>query len=560
MTQGNPNRPRKDPEIDLDLLHDSDAEPAAPAAVTVMHHVYSSANGYRTLIFSPRLQPLMPRLEEWAKKQCTSANTGTRWFSFPLDDAHWTISKAFKAGVDRAGRPRNCVHSVVFDRSELWARWPEFNPTRIPSDWFLAANAKLDESALKEQLRDSLTPTSRPELARGRGIKPFSPQEGAFVQALLYAPQGIFAIKRDGLPPETLSELFDWLPFAYRLRWAMGSEPMADFPRQVLLGELPTTLPSHAPPILGTGWPSAVAEPDYETGVWDHWLFRPDAQSPASFRHFHRWMAQLNLSHAPTPDEENWMLAAFQCLRPFEPIDQAITDVNATRTPQVVLGVLCLGWGNQPGAAVAKMAEFGHALIARRRFNALAHLIEQTWQATYHRPGPMPFSDHARQRLNAKLEAIAQHANAHAQVMQTVWSLFSSTRVIGFSAYQAHQLPLPDLRRGATLWQTDRRSLLWMNLVLLANQAIQQMTQIGHSLLASDEQRDAVKRLANQLATFCKYRELFVHAHQWLFAEMSGPTGTPAQAIRLLDILLQNAYPPDEINPIKDRLRRFGHP
>ena len=66
-------------------------------------------------------------------------------------------------------------------------------------------------------------------------------------------------------------------------------------------------------------------------------------------------------------------------------------------------------------------------------------------------------------------------------------------------------------------------------------------------------------RLANLLATFSKYRDRFAPDHQWVFNEMTGPTGTPAIANSLLDLLLKRFhYPPEEIRPIRDRLMRFA--
>ena len=76
-------------------------------------HVYSSVGGYRTLYAHEVLdEDTLAQLERWAQLWTELGDKKTQLFSRPFND-YWLFGKVFPAGVDHAGRPRACVHSIL---------------------------------------------------------------------------------------------------------------------------------------------------------------------------------------------------------------------------------------------------------------------------------------------------------------------------------------------------------------------------------------------------------------------------------------------------------------
>lgn len=180
--------------------------------VPLRHHVYSSLRGYKTLHCSASI-PAETRsvLDLLARRFQTAVGRSPVAGFFGLGQGLSCAVRGFPHGVDHAGRPRVCVHSVVFAEADL-ARLPFFRTTSVPSAIF--ATDAVELQTVSEQLP---------------GVWQAEPPAPADLPALLRALPG----------PGLLSALVPLLYDEGRTKYLVGGELLADLDAAALL--LPPT-------------------------------------------------------------------------------------------------------------------------------------------------------------------------------------------------------------------------------------------------------------------------------------------------------------------------------
>ncbi len=113
--------------------------------IGLMHHVYSSMGGYRTIYASPKLPPAaLSKAEEVARKLYPKVGTRPQMGYYRAADGWSAALRGFPAGTDHTGRVRTCIHTI-FMRDQDLARVPWFNPFDIPDDLFMDEEEDLQD-------------------------------------------------------------------------------------------------------------------------------------------------------------------------------------------------------------------------------------------------------------------------------------------------------------------------------------------------------------------------------------------------------------------------------
>lgn len=139
--------------------------------IPLRHHVYSSLRGYRTLYASPDLDGETRMLLDTLAGKCRTAGAGGPVSGyFDLTGRSCCAVRGFEHGVDHVGRPRLCIHSLIF-RDEDLARIPFFSPAALPPSLF--ANDGMDLQYISQQLPGAWRleePPASTAAARLRGL------------------------------------------------------------------------------------------------------------------------------------------------------------------------------------------------------------------------------------------------------------------------------------------------------------------------------------------------------------------------------------------------------
>ncbi|RLI68110.1 hypothetical protein DRO91_09440, partial [Candidatus Heimdallarchaeota archaeon] len=159
-------------------------------SIEIYDHVFSSLGGYKTLYAHNGLSDdICNQLKQWAQLWIEISSKKTQWFSRPFHD-YWMFDKVFPAGVDHAGRPRICVHSVLVHFDDIQATWRSFNPIEIQKNWFLGPGVNFEslDKILCSMSRD--IPKSMPVAFSVDNLQ-LAPWQTDLVLALFYSLEGI---------------------------------------------------------------------------------------------------------------------------------------------------------------------------------------------------------------------------------------------------------------------------------------------------------------------------------------------------------------------------------
>ncbi|GEM_PF-3490233 len=105
--------------------------------IQLLHHVYSSSQGYRTLKTSAGVPPpTVEALEEVSAKMYPKAKSAPRFSVFPPDDIFLCCSMNVLSGVDHVGRTRSLVHNILIRREALKGQHG-FNHLFLPASVYM---------------------------------------------------------------------------------------------------------------------------------------------------------------------------------------------------------------------------------------------------------------------------------------------------------------------------------------------------------------------------------------------------------------------------------------
>jgi hypothetical protein len=474
-----------------------------PITVRVHHHVYSSAAGYRTLFTTLPDNPLRRTVEEWAAEQGGRRHDGTAWYSMPLTATIWVLAKAFRAGVDQAGRRRMCVHSLILQTADL----PESNPARMPIDAFIRSKAKLDPGALESALgRDVVWPA--PKSAGGRED---APERVRLCAAMLAAERGTVLAGRDE-PTPAAAALLDQLPRPYRTKWVVATTESAcrAYPCRLLLAGRRSEAGESADssPVIGQiDPPKRFADPPADSAsIWPR-VLRDDAPGwSAGATRFRDWLDRMPFDSTPAARGEDWLVTAYACLGGLDDATSAAQALREDDAAQVALGVICLGWAGHTGAGIEFAAALADALRVAGRMGPLTALLDRLVHGTAADPVDGDFGDSPPAEGGVPPEVPA--------LMVRV--LLNGPARLGPATLAG--LPNPTPTGIVASWSGEQRAALWAVVYEQCRLAVTEARGGG-------EPRD-IARLATILTRIGKRGgELFSGSRRWVLDDAAKPGG-----------------------------------
>ena len=179
-------------------------------SVEIYDHIFSSIGGYKTLYMHEALSDeVKEQLKRWAQLWIEISSKKTQWFSRPFNE-YWLMGKVFPAGVDHAGRPRNCVHSILVSFNDIQATWRSFNPLEIPKEWFFGPGINLETIDKSVNAMNRSIPKSVPFTFSIDNLQ-LTPWQTELALSLFYSNEGIVYLGGEAEIPEQIIDLFRWL-------------------------------------------------------------------------------------------------------------------------------------------------------------------------------------------------------------------------------------------------------------------------------------------------------------------------------------------------------------
>jgi len=105
--------------------------------IQLLHHVYTSISGYKTVYSSPEIKPnVLTALEAFSDTIYPRVRQKTLRSIYHPSPEHICISRVFRSSADHAGRQRSCVHNILVSKKDLFeSRY--INPFELPESLFL---------------------------------------------------------------------------------------------------------------------------------------------------------------------------------------------------------------------------------------------------------------------------------------------------------------------------------------------------------------------------------------------------------------------------------------
>ncbi len=459
-------------------------------SIEIYDHVFSSMGGYKTLYAHDGLSDeICNQLKQWAQLWIEISNKKTQWFSRPFHD-YWLFGKVFPAGVDHAGRPRICVHSVLVHFDDIQATWRSFNPIEIPQKWFLGPGVNFSslDKTLCSMTRD--IPKSMPFAFSVDNLQ-LTPWQTDLVLSLFYSNEGIIYLGGQSEIPSQIVDLFKWMPFVYRKRWAYLPFPVVDssMPLQIVMSKKPIRNVD-LPPDIAEGFPPIISRKIKNVGLWCHLLSDFNGKQSRSLNDFYDWFffqpLNMPIDKIPSIESENWLQVAYQCLKPLE--DLKYNPQDSYQLPsrkwiaQLVLGVVSLGWAGYSGAAANAFGMMSDRILSEKeRFStdkekAFSFIVESAdllWSST------VKIDNKVITGVGEKTSIISvpKIEENYSRVTLVLWQLLYQSPENIIKLARLKGVPPPDLRAGIVPWSKTERTLLWLAIAEFLNKMISDFTE-----------------------------------------------------------------------------------